>query len=316
MKNLAAELPDTIMNKWSYNTIKQYSCAWKAWLTWACQYSEIVSLPAKPMFICLYLISMAQRRVSVATLNNAVSAINWKHKAEGYESPTTDNTLNLCIDGLKRALSRPINKSSPILPQHIDKIVQEMDKGSLVDLRTVSLILLAFSGFMRFGEVSTIRREDIYFADTHMTIQIKHSKTDQLRSGSILYIAKTGSINCPVSMLKSYLQMAGIVDEDNCFIYRNIRFAKGVLVLCGINKAISYTRTREVVKEKFESIGLKADIYTLHSLRSGGASAAARQNIPDRLFQRHGRWSTDSVKNGYINESLENLLMVSKNLGL
>ena len=37
-----------------------------------------------------------------------------------------------------------------------------------------------------------------------------------------------------------------------------------------------------------------------HSLRSGGASAAANAGVPDRLFKRHGRWLSDSAKDGYV----------------
>jgi hypothetical protein len=66
----------------------------------------------------------------------------------------------------------------------------------------------------------------------------------------------------------------------------------------------------------FVKIGLSVKDYSLHSLRSGGATAAARNNIPDRLFQRHGRWQTDSIKNAYIEESVQNLLFVSQNFGI
>ena len=53
-----------------------------------------------------------------------------------------------------------------------------------------------------------------------------------------------------------------------------------------------------------------------HSLRSGGATAAANAGIPDRLFKRHGRWSTDSAKDDYVKDSLSSRLSVSKALGI
>ena len=54
-------------------------------------------------------------------------------------------------------------------------------------------------------------------------------------------------------------------------------------------------------------------IFT-HSLRSGGATAAANAGIPDRLFKRHGRWSSDSARVGYVKDSSR--LSVSKALGV
>jgi hypothetical protein len=40
-----------------------------------------------------------------------------------------------------------------------------------------------------------------------------------------------------------------------------------------INK-LSYTRAREIIREDLSSIGINTNNYGLHSLRSGGASAA------------------------------------------
>ena len=54
--------------------------------------------------------------------------------------------------------------------------------------------------------------------------------------------------------------------------------------------------------------------YGLHSLRSGGASLATYSGVSDRLFKRHGRWKSDKAKDGYIEDSLESLLSVTKNL--
>ena len=52
------------------------------------------------------------------------------------------------------------------------------------------------------------------------------------------------------------------------------------------------------------------------SLRSGGASAAAKLGINDRLFKKHGRWTPDKLKDSYDHEDIESELSVSRNLGL
>ena len=51
-----------------------------------------------------------------------------------------------------------------------------------------------------------------------------------------------------------------------------------------------------------------------HSLRSGGASAAAALGVPDRLFQRHGGWRSEKARNNYVEESLDSLLLVSQSI--
>ena len=77
---------------------------------------------------------------------------------------------------------------------------------------------------------------------------------------------------------------------------------------------MSYTRTRKIVLQAFAELGYPRQLFGLHSLRAGGASAAANAGVSDRLFKRHGRWRSDRAKDGYIKDSLESLLSVSKSL--
>jgi hypothetical protein len=53
-----------------------------------------------------------------------------------------------------------------------------------------------------------------------------------------------------------------------------------------MNKPISHTTLRELFIEALKT----RYKFGLHSLRSGGATAAANYGIKDRLFKRHGRW--------------------------
>ena len=38
--------------------------------------------------------------------------------------------------------------------------------------------------------------------------------------------------------------------------------------------------------------------------------------VPDRLFKRHGRWRSENAKDGYVGDSIEKRLSVTKQLGL
>ena len=51
-------------------------------------------------------------------------------------------------------------------------------------------------------------------------------------------------------------------------------------------------------------------------MRAGGATAAANAKVPDRLFKRHGRWRSESAKDGYVKDNIESRLKVSQSLGL
>ena len=148
-----------------------------------------------------------------------------------------------------------------------------------------------------------------------MTISIPKSKTDQLRKRDEVIVATTSSKLCPVSILQKYMAFAGIRPEDTCLIFRPVVKTKHGEKLRE-SGSLSYTTLRECFKEKLESLGFPAESYGLHSLRAGGATAATNGGVPDRLFKRHGRWKSDSAKDGYVEDSLHARLSVSSNLGL
>ena len=118
---------------------------------------------------------------------------------------------------------------------------------------------------------------------------------------------------CPVSNLKLYLDTAGIQEDDE-YIFRAVTKTKKSQYLRKSNKPLSYSRMREILLTELENIGLDKNLFGLHSLRSGGATAAANAGVPDRLFKRHGRWKSDRAKDGYVEDNLNVLLSVSKSL--
>ena len=148
-------------------------------------------------------------------------------------------------------------------------------------------------------------------------LNIPRSKTDQLRKGNEVIIAKSGHDTCPVSMLKKYMQMGRIQKDSKLFLFRQITKTKKGEYLRDYG-AISYTTLKEQFKAKVKFLGYQADQFGIHSLRAGNASTAVNADVPDRLFKSHsyGRWRSENAKDGYIEDSLEKRLSVTQRLGL
>ena len=92
--------------------------------------------------------------------------------------------------------------------------------------------------------------------------------------------------------LEHYIAAAGIDMDDDLPLFQALAPPNATLTVCP--QGISYTRAGELVKDAFKGITDVSNI-SLHSLRAGGASAAANAGIPDRLFKRHGRWSSENA---------------------
>ena len=123
-------------------------------------------------------------------------------------------------------------------------------------------------------------------------------------------------ILCPIRLFKKYIEAAKVKESEEKFVFRQICHSKQGFKLKDLDKPISYTTVRDILLTNLKNIGLEKIQFGLHNLRSGETTAAANFGINDRLFQKHGRWRSEKIKHGYVQENLRALLSISKTLGL
>ena len=81
-----------------------------------------------------------------------------------------------------------------------------VEASNLDNLRNVCIFVLAFARFFRIEEVLNIKYGEITFHDTYVAIKVDRCKTDQLRKGNEVVIARSLSqVVCPVSLFKRYV---------------------------------------------------------------------------------------------------------------
>ena len=145
------------------------------------------------------------------------------------------------------------------------------------------------------------------------------SKTDVYREGNYVYIRSLGTPYCPIGVLRRYMNLAGIDANSNLPLFRPPVFHRSNTSYTLRDGKISYTSCREILRGTLKQLGFNPDDYGLHSLRSGGITSVVRNScnsISERLLKLHGRWRTDTAKDMYVEESLDNRLLVTKYLGL
>lgn len=86
------------------------------------------------------------------------------------------SVLDLCL----RSNSQPVTKKDPITPEILSSIVSLLGgkQASLFDLRTCSIFLLGYAGFLRFSEIVNIQRSHVTFHESHLKLFVTKSKTD------------------------------------------------------------------------------------------------------------------------------------------
>ena len=285
-------MPELLANSKAKNTQRKYKNGFDRWRKWAGRFPEVSILPASDIYVCLFIVSLIQNGASCSIINEIFYGIRWVHEVTGYENPCKSTLVTSVLEAGCRLLSKPARKKEAVSPENIQSLFVKFghSAATLADIRVLTMSVLCYAGFLRFDELIQLRRCDFHMEDAFMR---------------------------PVSLTLRYFTLAEINPDSDEYIFRSLSFCSstGKYKLRGVTP-LSYSRTREIVLEAFEKIGLPKKDYGLHSFRAGGASAAANSNISDRLFKRHGRWRSDKAKDGYIRDNLEGLLSVSRALGI
>ena len=228
------------------------------------------------------------------------------HKIVGHHDPYNSELVNYVLEGIIRICYHIPKKKKPFTPQLVHTLYRSLgeDNTNLINLRTMLLCVLSFMGFLRFSKVINLKCSDILLKETHMFIFIEKSKTDVYREGYWMHLFKLQSALCPIKLFRKYIEVSKIKESEEKFIFRQIYHSKQGFKLKDLEKSISYTTVRDILLTNLKNIGLGKTQFDLHSLRSGGATAAANFRTNDRLFQKHERWKSENVKNGYVNEKL------------
>ena len=314
LQQLADGLVSSALRGKAPSTTMKYLGGFRRWKSWALAHNLRV-FPSNELHVALYLQHLGETKSSKAAIEEAVNSLAWAHSLSGLPSPTKAPFVQVVQEGLKRSFARPVKKKEPFTVEMLRAIATDAtEANSLADIRLAAACLLAFAGFLRYDEVSNIRPCDVKFDADHISISIPRSKSDQLCQGDQVVIARLKSVTCPVAMLERYMCVAKIPAESKLFLFRPI--VAGRIPRLRDSGKLSRTRLTELLREKLTLLGYPAVEFSPHSLRAGGATAAADAGVPDRIFKRHGHWKSETAKDGYVKDSLEKRLSVSKSLGL
>lgn len=315
-KKTADRMAKYILNSKSDNTNKKYFSNFKRFDSF-CKLKGYCSKPANDIHVAMYLTYLLDESVSYSVISAAYYSIKWVHTMNDFRDPTESGFVKHLIGAAKRLRSTPIKKKD-IIDNDMLKHLCDIYKNSedIADLRDLSMILVGYAGFLRFDEISELKCSDVNFQDSFLVLKIRKSKTDMYRQGDEVLISKGSSSACPYEMLKKYMVISNHKIASDQYLFKPVNRSKGICKLLKTNKKLSYTRARECILTKLKAVAPTLNLG-IHSLRASGASMAANaEGVNERCLKRHGRWKTDTAKDGYIKDSLDKRLEITKCLNL
>jgi site-specific recombinase XerD len=237
----------------------------------------LCALPAEPAAVAAFIAAETARGIKCATLGRRVAGIRHAHKLAGLASPTDDERVKAVMRGARRTLGvAPVKKSAATS----DKVLAMVAAGTrgLAGKRDRAVLLLGFALAARRSELVALDVADLEECPDGLRVTIRRSKTDQEGAGTVVAVCR-GSIACPVAAVRDWVTAAGITEGP---LFR--RVGKGDKVLPDRLRAQSVAC---IVKAYAARLGLDADAFSGHSLRSGFLTSAAARGAS--LFQDDGR---------------------------
>ena len=277
------KLWSTVLTSRAPGTSLNYMRIFSRWRSFPTEVLGIVAVfPVKPIHCALFLQYFLDSTKSVSTINCAFYTFKWLHDLAGVGYPTSHPTVVAVKEGTIHLSSCPVkHRKEPLEAEHLRQLMERTDLNDLLQLHNLVMFVLAFSGFLRFSELSLIH--------AFISVFIEKSKADQLREGQSLVIAESGSSLCPVTMLKLYMNSSHLSLDSDEYIFRPISASNSCKHLACIIKPISYSTYRQSFKKYFRDIVPHITNFSTHSTRSGGATSAANSGIRESNFKCHGR---------------------------
>ena len=255
LQSLSSRLQATVLLARAPGTVKMYDRAFRKWKEFALRKQELSYFPANPMHVAVYLQHVLESTRSSASVDTAFYSIKWAHESAGLVSPTDNPLVNRVRDAGRRILgTKRGNRKEPLSIEILKDIIAGSDLSNTLQLRNVCLYVLCYAGFFRSEEVTGIRRSHIKFFEDHMIIKVEKSKTDQLRQGDEVVIARSGGSACPVSILQQYLSRLNIDPYSDELIFRQLVKTKSSYKMVSKDKPISYSTFRDHLSKSLRSI--------------------------------------------------------------
>lgn len=270
-------------------TRKAYTSDWRDWTAW-CDAAGKRPLPASPDSLSLYVVSMAQRGKSVATIERRLCAIVARHAAAGEPSPAPKGgDVRELVLAVRRKLGTAPRAKAALMASDLVVCLEALPKTDR-GVRDRAVLVLGFASGLRRSELAALQLEDVDIVREGLRLRIGRSKTDQEGAGRLFGVHRgKRALTCPVRALEAWLQVRGDWAGP---LFTPVRYY-GEVVRQGINgDAIA-----GIVQRAAARAGLDPAKYGGHSLRAGCATeAAARGAGESAIMERTGHRSVGMVR--------------------
>ena len=271
-----------------------------------CLRFKLKDINPSPQQLTWYLEYLSQNLKSTQSVKNYLSAVGFLHRQLGLQCPALQSyQVSSMLRAIEHTLRPPIIQKLPVDVPMLFQLVRLCNQLGTWGLIVKCAILFCFFGFLRQSNVAPrspqlldcsrdTLRSDVRVNTQGLLVRLKWTKTHQ-GSHKPVFISLPrieGSILCPT---RAYTQMVAAIPTRSAaspLLYYNNKGQPPTIVT---TRMLAHQFQQLLVRLK-----LPPHVYTLHSLRKGGATLCHTMGMPLDKIKSHGTWSSDAVWS-YIN---------------
>ena len=294
------------------STVEKYCYSIRNFVQFCLMTKDDLTLPVGVSLTAKYLIYLRNGAVSKCTIKIALVSLKWLNSFFPESVSLENPFLNKLVESAMRNIPCKKNQKLPFSKDMIKNMMVVNGNPSLEELRNALIPSLSYSLVLRNDELIHISCKNLSICSKGIKFEIVSSKTDVYRKGRTLYLARQVGKYSVYDLLCAYMDKGNLKIGENKFLFgRIVGSGEHSYVMGGSN--ISYSKCRDVIKEKVIEIGLNPDLYGTHSCRSGAATFLAERVTPFELLVS-GRWADARSLNNYVEIGENRRFQISEKL--
>lgn len=244
-----------------------------------------------------FLAHLSLQSYSGSSIATIMSGIAFLHKLVGGVNPCDSFIIKKMLKGAMRL--KPSNEQRlPITKDMLAKIIGMVGNvtETVYDEKMFKAIFsLMFHALLRVSEVARvsartnhlIKYEHVNISKTAVVITLHSYKHKASSEPICLHVdALNNESTCPVKLMNDYIGHRGC--------------EKGALFRNRDKSAVRRGQICNILRDTLDACAFDSDRINTHSLRIGGCSHGAMNNVDSKQLQQWGRWRSNNAMESYI----------------
>jgi integrase len=258
-------------------------------------------LPANEMQVSEFIADQSDKKAT-STIIRYVSSLSRLHDIAGMENPTKTVLVRQTLSGLRKTKGIAGKQAPALSGAKLLEIFSSFHSSEWSEQRNKCLLAIGWAGALRCSELHALNLSDIDFQDPlgnspspDVIITIRRSKTDQDGRGT-----KIGIPSSPISsIIHHWVSMAislYLSESGPLFPSFSRSTADRYFPKPGARNRLSIRGISKIIRTTLQNAGISGSV---HSLRRGVITEAARVGVPERVIQRHSRHASTRILRSY-----------------